>query len=100
MSNYESCRQMHNTLEKAAPEPKEIVEKMHKIKTVRSIVLVPVPQTPQPPTRNGKYLGLIIEKDEEQIIEIRTDSELESDEIIYMQPPADPVKRVYKPIRE
>jgi hypothetical protein len=73
---------MHNSFEKAAPEPQEIVEKLHKIKTVRSIALVAVP-IPQPIERHAKYLGLIIEKDEEQIIEIRTDSEFETDEIIY-----------------
>ena len=61
---------------------------------------MPVPQSPQPQARQAKYLGLIIEKDEEQLIEIRTNSEFETEEIIYGQPPADPVKRVYMPIRD
>jgi hypothetical protein len=102
MNNYEQCRQMHNSLElkKAAPEqPKE--QKLLKVKTVRSIALIPVaPKVPAPlPERQQKYLGLIIEKDEEQLIEVRTDSEFETEEFV-MRAPVDPIHRVYKPIRE
>lgn len=45
MNNYETCRQMHSNLEKAAPEPKPIEEKMLRPKTVRQIALVPVVTT-------------------------------------------------------
>ena len=41
-----------------------------------------------------------IEKDEEQLVEVRTDSEFETEEFVYQQAPIDPVKRVYKPVRE
>ena len=74
------------------------------MKTVRNIALVPVAQAapvPAPlPERQQKYLGLIIEKDEEQLVEVRTDSEFETEEFVYQQAPIDPVKRVYKPVRE
>ena len=103
MNNYEACKQMHSTLnlKKAAPE-QPMEQKLLKVKTVRSITLVPVaPQVPAPlPERQQKYLGLVIEKDEEYLIEMRTDSEFETEEFVYEQAPADPVKRVYKPVRE
>ena len=103
MNNYEACKQMHSNLilKQATPEaPKE--QKLMKVKTVRSIALVPVAPQQVPtalPERQQKYLGLVIEKDEEYLVEVRTDSEFETEEFV-MQAPADPIKRVYKPVRE
>lgn len=99
MNNYEKVLQMHSSMEKAAPEPQPLEEKMLKAKTVRSIALVPVPVAPQR-ERQQKYLGLVIEKDEEQLVEVSINSEFEPEEVVYEQAVADPVKRVYKPIRE
>ena len=105
MNNYEACRQMHKSLdikEQRHEQPQE--QKLLKVKTVRNIALMPVAQAapaPAPlPERQQKYLGLIIEKDEEQLIEVHSNSEFETDEFVYQQAPADSVKRVYKPIRE
>ena len=54
---------------------------------MRNIALIPVAQpapAPAPvPERQQKYLGLIIEKDEEQLIEVRTESEFETEEFVY-----------------
>ena len=92
---------MHKSLD-MKEQPQE--QKLLKVKTVRNIAIVPVAEVapvPAPlPERQQKYLGLIIEKDEEQLIEVRTDSEFETEEIVYQQAPVDPVKRVYKPVRE
>ena len=101
MNNYEACKQLHKSLD-MKEQPQE--QKLLKVKTVRNIALVPVGQAapvPAPlPERQQKYLGLIIEKDEEQLVEVRTDSEFETEEFVYQQAPVDPVKRVYKPVRE
>jgi len=105
MNNYEACKQLHKSLDlKQQPQEQPQEQKLLKVKTVRNIALVPVAQAapvPAPlPERQQKYLGLIIEKDEEQLVEVRTDSEFETEEFVYQQAPIDPVKRVYKPVRE
>lgn len=65
--------------------------------------MVQDPETANAPTeRQIKYLGLIIEKDEEQLIEmVRSPSQLnENEEAVYYVKPEDPVKRTYQPIRD
>jgi hypothetical protein len=91
---------MHNSLDKAAPEPKPMKEKLMRSQTVRSIPLVPVCAPSPRKEKQQKYLGLVIEKDEEYLIERRSTSELDTEEYVYEKPASDPVKRVYKPIRE
>ena len=98
MNNYANCIIEPVTLEKAAPapSPKPIKEKLMRSQTIRSIPLVTI----VPKEKQQKYLGLVIEKDEEQLVEISSTSEFEVDSVEYQQPVADPIKRVYKPIRE
>lgn len=63
--------------------------------------MVQDPETaPAPNERQIKYLGLIIEKDDEQFIEVvKPTSDGDSDYFYYVEV-EDPVKRVYYPIRD